>query len=465
MLRRRFRSRKARESRNARGAQSNTRGTTDAAHLWNLEAPMKPLTQTVCSLSLLALAPTPLWANVLVVDASGGSQFLQIQAAVDAALDGDTLLVKRGTYASFAIVNKSLDIVGDANAVVTVMGGAEVRSLAAGRAVVLANLVVHGQSSASDWHANGLYLKNDAGSVRVQRCTSSGGSSASFSTLCAGADVEACLDVAFVGCSLHGGTFNSVYVTPSGLVATGSMIAVYDCQVAGSDGSLDCFDVSVGSGGIGALVTGSFVFASGTQFIGGNGAEGDGYPCPPQNGGNGGVAISLLASATAASQAELLDTQLAGGHGGMGSCGIGCGNDGHDGAPSSVGTGCVLDLISGSKRVLSAPNVVRELASYTLTFQGQPGDQVGVFFAPRTSFDYISALRGVKMVATDHPPMLAAWLGIADATGSLSVQYSFPDLGPGVQSTEYYLQAIVQTASGTKLLGSPASLTVLDSSF
>jgi hypothetical protein len=426
---------------------------------------MKTPMKAVWSFASLALISTPLSANVLVVDAAGGGQFTQIQAAVDAALDGDTLLVKTGTYSSFAIVNKSLDVVGDANAVVTVMGGAEVRSLAAGRAVVLANLVVHGQSSASDWHANGLYLKNDTGSVRVQRCTSSGGSSTSFSTLCAGADVESCLDVAFVACSLHAGTFNSVFVTPSGLVATGSMIAVYDCQVAGSDGSLDCFSMSVGSGGIGALVTGSFVFASGTQFIGGNGADADGFPCPPQNGGNGGVAISLLASAAAASQAELIDTQLAGGHGGMGSCSIGCGNDGHDGAPSSVGTGCVLDVIPGSKRVLSAPNVARELASYTLNFQGQPGDQVGVFFAPQTSFDYVPALRGVKMVATDHPPMLAAWLGIADATGSVSARYSFPDLGPGVQSKEYFLQAIVQTASGTTVLGSPASLAVLDSSF
>jgi hypothetical protein len=419
-------------------------------------------------LALLSWTQAAVQADVLVVDASGGSQYLQIQAAVDAAHDGDTLLVKTGTYSSFAIVAKSLSVVGDANATVTVTGGVEVRSLAADRDVVLSNLVIDGQIGATDWHGNGVYLKNDLGSVRVQRCTIVGGSSSvGLTPPCAGVEVDACADVGFVACSIVGGT-PLPYFAPPGLHAKGSMIAIYDSSIEGAGGYSNCASgsgMNGGDGGPGASIIDSFLFASGAGFVGGNGGDAPGWPCAAGNGGNGGDGLDVLAD-TSVSYAELLDTMLVGGQRGVASCSIGCGHDGNGGAPSTVESPCVLDVIPGFKRVLAAPTVVRELAPFTLSYQGQPGDEVGVFFGTETSFDYLPALNGVKMVATDHPPLIAAWLGIADPiTGRLSASLAFPDLGAGVQSKVVYLQAIAHTAQGTQLLGTPTALVVLDQSF
>jgi len=69
---------------------------------------------------------------VIVVDAGGGATYA-LQPAVDAADDGDTLLVKSGTYAWFAVSNKAIAIVGDAGALVHINGAVRVRNLAAGR--------------------------------------------------------------------------------------------------------------------------------------------------------------------------------------------------------------------------------------------------------------------------------------------------------------------------------------------
>src|SRR5437867_7856524 len=105
---------------------------------------------------LLLLAPAARAGNVLVVDASGGGAFTQIQPAVDAAADGDTILVKSGTYGSFVVGDKGLAIVGDAGASVQVAGAIRARNLAAGRTLVLENLDATGISDANVYVSSGM---------------------------------------------------------------------------------------------------------------------------------------------------------------------------------------------------------------------------------------------------------------------------------------------------------------------
>jgi hypothetical protein len=405
-------------------------------------------------------------ANVLVVNGSGGGAFLDIQSAIDAATDGDTILVKTGSYDSFFIANKSLVVVADAS--VSVINGVEVRSLAANRDVVLAGLTIHGDPNALDWHGYGIYLKNDLGSVRI-RCTAYGASAPLSGNLnpFAGAHVEACADVAFENSTLHAGT--TQYASGVGLDASGSNIAMYETSAYGADGHLVPCDAGT-NGAPGVRLASSFLFASNCAFTGGAGGNGaDGAQCGgwPGNGGNGGAGI-VIAASTPGSDAELLNVQLvggvpgAGGHGGLFN-----GTAGQPGSPSVVGAGCTLNVLSGPQLSMTAASVVRELAPLALTFHGQPGDLVGVYVGTSTAFHYSPAQEGVKLVSGGggHTPVYAALLGFADAGGNLSTSISFPDLGPGVQSKEFYLQAIVISPQGARILGSPISLTVLDSAF
>ena len=90
---------------------------------------------------------------------------------------------------------------------------------------------------------------------------------------------------------------------------------------------------------------------------------------------------------------------------------------------------------------------------------------MGLYIGTSTAFHYSPAQKGVKLVSGNQTPVYAALLGSADAHGDLSTTFAFPDLGPGVQASEYYLQVIVRTAQGARILGSPVSVTVLDSAF
>src|SRR5688572_17225523 len=88
---------------------------------------------------LIGIAMVARAGNVHVVDLHG-TGLTQIQSGVDAAVDGDVVLVKSGTYASFVVPNKGLAIVADTGADVRVLGAIRARNLAAGKTLLLANL-------------------------------------------------------------------------------------------------------------------------------------------------------------------------------------------------------------------------------------------------------------------------------------------------------------------------------------
>lgn len=61
-------------------------------------------------------------AAILVVDASGSTSFTTVQSAVNAAVNGDTILIRAGTYSeTLAISGKLLTIRGDGSASAVVL--------------------------------------------------------------------------------------------------------------------------------------------------------------------------------------------------------------------------------------------------------------------------------------------------------------------------------------------------------
>lgn len=123
---------------------------------------------------LLALTAPALAGQLWVVDAAGGAghDFTQLSAAVAAAGEGDTLLVRAGVYGDAVVFDKGLRIVartagtppvGEA----VVVRGLSVRGLQAGKHVLLSGLTFTGDEAA-------LSLKNNAGGVWIEDCAGLG---------------------------------------------------------------------------------------------------------------------------------------------------------------------------------------------------------------------------------------------------------------------------------------------------
>ncbi|MCB9882787.1 MAG: hypothetical protein H6834_13435 [Planctomycetes bacterium] len=64
-------------------------------------------------ITALALASAAFAQKTIIVDATGAGDHKTIQAAVDAARDGDRIIVRAGTYDLFKIVDKSVTLLGE----------------------------------------------------------------------------------------------------------------------------------------------------------------------------------------------------------------------------------------------------------------------------------------------------------------------------------------------------------------
>lgn len=75
-------------------------------------------------IALLGMLATPLLADTIEVDASGGGDYTDLAAAIAAAQDGDTITVAPGTYTTSVVIEKSLTIAGQGNAELVILDGA-----------------------------------------------------------------------------------------------------------------------------------------------------------------------------------------------------------------------------------------------------------------------------------------------------------------------------------------------------
>lgn len=399
--------------------------------------------------------------NVLVVDAAGGAAFTEISAAVAVAAPGDVVLVRSGTYAPFVIDGLSLTVAADLGASVQVFGGfpgpggVQTRNLAAGQSVVLRGLVV----SAPGFTA-ALAVRDCQGAVLVEDCTFLGETTHTAFTREA-VRIQNSARVTLVRCLALGGTavlgalpFNGGHGL---VVAGGSAAHLYDCTLLGGCGTFYEL-LMVGDGGDGGhVMDGSFLYASGSRFQGGDGGPGS-SPCLFPDAGDGGAGLRLLGTPP---QAELLDIPAAGGLGGPGPGG-GC-PPGANGLGLDVESG-TANIIPGVARTMSAAHPVREGQTLVIDFSGLAGDLAVVGLSDAHQPVFLPALEGSLVVAP--APLSITVFGVLPAAGTLTANVAIPPV-TGVDAALHFVQLAVATPTmPTDIrLGTAQSLLLLDAAF
>jgi hypothetical protein len=407
----------------------------------------------LAALTLLA-APADAVGKVFVVAPSG--PYTNIQAAINAAGDGDVVLVEGGTYAGFQIPNKGVSVIANAGATVTVTSAISVVDLAATRDVVLQSLQVALPNSTL---ANALDIGSSVGSIRVDGCTLPGAnyfmssSAPSYGTFAA--RIAQSTDITFSRCDLHGG-FSPIN-GGTGLHLTNSKAAMYDSMTVGATGGSMSPDgaCSANNGGSGAfLLPGSYLFSSGGAFVGGDGGNATsasfGFCAGCADGGYGNSGLHVSPGA----DARLIDNRFRGGLAGKGW--PGCGSDGGAGG-GLTGVGAAVVPIPSRHAQLLAP--LHEGATVSVTVRGVPGDAVWLMRADGTSFRV--RVSGVQLVDQLGP---ATFLGTVGADGKLTTTLAAGNLAVGEEGRIEFLQAF--HVSGTaQVFGPPMNLVTLDAAF
>ena len=416
------------------------------------------------ALLVLVLAAPIARADVLVVDAAGGGDFTTLSAAVAAAADGDTILVRAGEYAEAAPVvidGKGLAIVGElpppeSFPPVTVFGGLVVQDLQPAQRVLLQNLIVGGANSTGTAEAGpALVLQHDAGHVRTQFCFIVGGFGASDAKPDGALAVHALGDgsTAFLRGFIGGGLGQDGFVgfvagdSAPGLVQSGGQVHLADCQVNGGDGP----GAEVGGwpnggdGGTAVVHSGGVLLVAGGSLNGGQGGW-------AHHGGDGGHALALGGSGFAWLMAGV---ELYEGEGGVSDDGP----DGADGLPLSDPSGLATHF-GGEPRGFAITSPLREGQAGVLDLGGAPAETTFVFASLGIGQIAMPGHQGVFVLSPS--PLIGPF--VIGPPGDQDLPFVAPSLPAAMDAVHLHLQPAYVGASVARL-GPGAMLTIFDASF
>lgn len=425
----------------------------------------------LASLALASLAfAVPARAGQVLVVGPGPGQLPEIQAAVDAALDDDVILVKSGVYTSFLIDHKSITVVADTGANVQVNGAMRARNVSADQQVSFVDLKATGIYDNDPTLANGLYLKDCAGVVTVHDCTLQGfdGQSAPCTlTVGCGMEIVNCAAVSIAHSQITGAS-RAVAPTipparPHGLSATHSSVVMSDSKCYGGQGGWLCMDVPPhwkmhdgldGGDGIHLLSTTLFVARSETH-----GGSGGAFPqCIGCYGGDGGAG---LAAYDAACQVHRLGLSAFQGGGGTGNCGI-CGSccSGSLGPQLSFYNPASDDPMLGAPRSLGGPNLEREGALHNLLLWAAAGDHVALAIGDTGPLAFDPVAHGSVLSAAPGTRRFVR-LGTMAVNQAL-YQIRMPPLPAGSLGRTWILQSIHVDTHGAIWVSALQALTIVN---
>jgi len=405
---------------------------------------------------LIALAGIPIWtapaaAQAQIVGARAAG-FATIQEAVDAAVQGDVILVGPGSHAGFTIDAKSLTIAPLLEGSVRIDGTVAIRNVPWSGTVLLSGLEVRGlvQTFQSE---SALVLDGNDGLIRLQSCDFFGADGyANGTASCSvwgrpgdGAQLSGNLRTCFVDCELRGGD-GAGFPTSSftcygedgayGAILSGSAVAFYDCSLVAGKGGDGGYG---GDGGTACLVQDFGIFASGSSFVGGDGGDSGDFLADGSDGGD-----SLRVEAIG--QAQLLDDTYVAGSPGL-SC---CGAPGQ-GGQNKTGGG-VFKEHPGRARVYSGKGLVVEGDPYKVQVTGDPGDLAFLVTSYEPDWKVPSPKNGIWLVPE---PLYLPWPPLLTfaVAGTQTVKLHAPSAGD--QPVEVlYLQGLMRQGPLSSTLGS-----------
>lgn len=369
-------------------------------------------------LGLFSLA-TLLQGQVHVVDGAGGpgSDFTTIFAAVNAAADGDLVLVRSGNYLSDGPghPNGGLDLLNipRRSLVVFAERGADVRT----------NSLQVGGLSRREWvfvqgirfELQGIagWLVDNQGPVWLEGCTLR---ALPFVNDHDALRIRDCDSVVATRCDIEAPRIQH------GILASGSKLGLFQ---------------SVARGGPAMRLSHSFLSLSGSQVHGADGRDGASFSPNGEDGGDG-LVLEL------GSEARLQDSILQGGEGGVP---FGPGLPGEDGEALVITSG-VTHAVAGSSKALELSSPVREGSPVTMTIRGKQGDLVWLR----------CALRPDRLAIRSQ----TSWfLGKIPAGGVLVLTPSAPELPAGREGLVFFCQATVRDADSQRFVASSPSALVL----
>ena len=404
------------------------------------------------ALVLLALAAPAAAQSVLTVGASG--EFATPQAAIDAALPGDIVLLLE-PFETSVVIGKGVALVGLGQALLKAPGSDQpavrVVGVPAGQSVLIAGLALFIFDGDADM---AVEVTDCDGAVWLQdNFVDAYGAPAlvahdAHSLVCVDSPVQTNLVPA-----LPDGT---PAPAPGAHVSGDSRAFLYDGHVRGSHGVLQSpgnpVPTSAPDGGPGLVVVDAQVKVTGTQVVGGSGNSFFSGGCA--FGGDGGTGLITLEGPDAGTPAVTLrGATVVGGSGGFHSGGC---------APPPV-PGEAFDVLPGSVTTVAAvprrfdlPSLVQAGQPLTLAFDGVAGD-VALLFGSASAAPALG-VAGIDLHLQVNTLFPVATFALAGP--SLDVPASVPALPPGFEGLLVPLQAVFVDAQGGKHASPPRALVI-----
>lgn len=362
------------------------------------------------------------------------ADFADVQSAVDAASDGDTIRIaaSQSYYAAPMIAGKALALLGDSGHAnwAGLYGEMVISGLAPGQSVLLSELRMVGSTSRA------LRVENCAGSVWIVRSGVYGGSGSD------GARILASTAVVFDRCTVQGGWGPDGFGPQApyggaggvGVWLEGSRVSVLETTLLGGAGGYDDYHWSSYlppcDGGAGEAA--ARLFASSELFLLGSSAQnGDPKwfgPIPP-----------AVLAADASSIVRVTDALV------------------------TINTGCeTFTQFAGphedwglAYRAIHPPSALLAPPSATVLAQGEPGDAVVLLAS--AGADSL-ALPGVYGLLHLSAPLFVVGVKLLPTSGSAVQSFTFPIAAPAQpgQYASLCLQAAFVDALGVALLANPA---------